>query len=443
MLTANGKTHAHKFRFFLYAATACIIVLAGTIALVPTKARAACDCKFIFPTITNPKCGGTFTLAELQSWYLQVTNNNDWPGCSTCIGGPVYSLRASGLPAGLVCSTPGMNISGAPLQGTAGTYSVLLEVMTKDQNGNYCCIDYARCKITLIVLPVAPGGTNQQQQQQQQQTVIITPPAAPSNPPAYTPANYKYTINMMGLTEGATASVAVDGVAYADMTGGETRTLDGVTGNSYTVTVPSNVQGKQGVQYVITGSTAKTANANNPSVSFTYDVQYRVDFKTFPGGVVILPGSAWVSGGTQVSSSAPATVKGNDNTELIFDHWTGPGGESRYASLSFTANAPAVYTAYYNSKAIAQPCSLDLFWIIILALAIVIAAVILAWRRGKTGPTQVITVSTAPEPASAEEKPAPSEPKIKVTSSFCHVCGDALGPDEKYCDKCGTKRKNE
>jgi len=332
--------------------------------------------------------------------------------------------------------------------GTAGiSYPVMLEVMSKDAGGIYCCYNYVRCNITIIVLP---GGGNQQQQQQlqlqqnlQEQTVIIAPPATPS-----TPINFEYTISVVGLA-GATAPVSVDGNFYADMAGGESRTLEGATGKSYSVSAPGNIQGKAGTRYVISGSSNKTANANNTSVSFTYNTEYQIDIKTFPNDVALLPGSGWVLAGNQVSSSAPSTVRKDNNTEFVFSHWATPKGDSNYASLSVTADAPGTYTAYYDTRSIGQPCSLDFFWIIILVLAVIVAAIILIVIRRKSTAGQAATVvkseelpRTRPE-APVQQQTTPSKAAHVGQSRFCPNCGDGIEPGEKFCNKCGTKLEDK
>jgi hypothetical protein len=260
----------------------------------------------------------------------------------------------------------------------------------------------------------------------------------------------------------------MNGQVYASMTGGETKTFTGTTGQSYSVSVPDTIPGSSGTRLKIQGGAAKTANENNIAVTFNYAPEYQVEFKTDPSGVAQLSGTNWYSAGTQVNSIAPELVtSAGEKKEYVFTQWNLPdGGKSLSRNLSVTLNGPGTYYALYTARSLAvETRDNTLMWIIILVLVIASAvAVFLIVGRKRTGvSTPAATVAQAPQPpsdapntvqattvvaATSKRKALPqAEPKEKPVkkqeekeeTNFCPKCGSPANPGAAFCKKCGNK----
>lgn len=285
--------------------------------------------------------------------------------------------------------------------------------------------------------------------------IIITTPATTST-------TFNYTVNIGSGLGTAVAPVSVNGQAYASMTGGETKSFTGTTGQSYNVSVPDTISGTSGTIFKVQGGGSKTANENNIAVTFNYAPEYQVEFKTDPPGVAQLPGSNWYPAGTPVNSIAPELVtSAGEKKEYIFAQWSLPdGGKSLSRNLSFTLNGPGTYYAVYTSRSVTAPevktQDNTLMWIIILALAIVIAvAVYLLARRKRTGASVVpsatitktpLTPSTSSDTVQAttivgtiSKKKALAKTESTDKPNFCPKCGTPVDQGAEFCKKCGTK----
>jgi hypothetical protein len=227
---------------------------------------------------------------------------------------PYIFAYSGSLPSGLSFNASSGYIAGIPDKGTAGSYSITVDVSDSSPT--------PLTATTSFTLSVEKGGYD----------AVITIGS--------------------GLKAGQTR-VSSPGGLIATLRGGESTTISldlGVTrAISVDATIPNPTQ--EGVRYKAE-ETSIVVSEGSPDATFNYYSEYSIDIKTDPSKVGQLSGSGWYKEGYTLRTSAPDQVN-DTNTPGIqyrFAYWKLPTGETvSTKDLSLMVSAAGSCTAYYDT----------------------------------------------------------------------------------------------
>jgi len=243
-----------------------------------------------------------------------------------------YSWSAAGLPPGLtVTDNVSGVISGAPLPGTCGVYTV---TVTCSDTGfcptSACCPPVSRPFILFVdCFGLMPG------------------------PYPYPAGSCDFTVQIgPGLTQGQ-ASVIVDGTLRTTLAGGGSDTFTSIPCQSHTVQVSDTVQGFDvNTRFKVTSQNPQTVDYTNNTARFDYAPEVSINTASSPAGVTQPPNSGFYAVGSTFISTAPSPVipDGQQGTKYIFRDWKLPDNSiSAGRDLMFTVNAGGTVTSEYDT----------------------------------------------------------------------------------------------
>jgi hypothetical protein len=292
----------------------------ATISGTPTTAGTFNFSVTVTDTVPPSPSSGVFQITisapALQITTYSLSNGMEASAYSstfTATGGTTpytWTISGGNLPSGLQIYSTGY-ISGTPVKGTAGTYSVTL--MVSDSSSP------RQSATTTLTLFIQKGSY--------QPTITIDP----------------------GLAQGS-ATVKSNGVVVASLKGGESTTLTLDLGVTRTVTVDATVVNptNSGIRYkAVTES--QLVSESNTNVLFNYITEYKIDVATSPSGISSLSGSGWYKKDDTVNLNAKTEITGANDTNYKFSYWLLP--DNRQVSseaVNFVISQPGIITAFYE-----------------------------------------------------------------------------------------------
>ena len=225
-----------------------------------------------------------------------------------------WSISSGTLPTGLTLLPTSGHITGTPANGTAGTYSFIVEVT-----------DSSATPLTgtqSFSLIVEKGG-------------------------------YEAVITISeGLKAGET-QVYVSGTPLTKLQGGESTEISIDVGISRSISVDSVVEHptEAGIRFKVETDRI-TVSESSSDANFRYYPEYYIELKTEPSKVGQLSGGGWYKEDYNLRVSAPDEVNDPNaqGTQYRFAYWKLPTGETISGKeLSLVVSAAGSCTAYYDT----------------------------------------------------------------------------------------------
>jgi hypothetical protein len=225
-----------------------------------------------------------------------------------------WSIISGTLPTGLALSSYTGYISGTPSKGSAGNYSVTIQVTDSSS-------------------PPASG----------QQSFSLT----------VEKGGYEATITIgAGLKAGAT-KVYAGGSQIGTLRGGESMTLDLGVGENRSISVDPIVEhpSEPGIRFKAEEDTI-TVTESSSDVLFPYYTEYYIELKAEPPEVGQLSGTGWYKEDYTLRATAPDEVNDSKDPgkQYRFTYWKLPSGETVSGrDLSLPVNSAGTCIAYYDT----------------------------------------------------------------------------------------------
>jgi hypothetical protein len=250
-------------------------------------------------------------------------------------GTGVYIWSAAGLPPGLNLDPGTGIISGIPVPGTCGLWTVTVTCADNATCGGPGCCSAVTAP---LYLPVDCWANY---------LALVT---------TYTTSGCDFAVNIgPGLAYGTT-NVVIDGTLEATLAGNGSETFSSVPCESHLVVVDQTVQGPDPkTRYSCVGSNQKWVSDIDSIAYFDYASDVWIDTGSDPAGVALPPNAGFYAPGASFISSAPSPVQSGSQsgTKYIFRTWILPDGSTNLnRDLSFTVSsagkATAIYDTYYE-----------------------------------------------------------------------------------------------
>jgi hypothetical protein len=162
---------------------------------------------------------------------------------------------------------------------------------------------------------------------------------------------YSPTVIIGSGLQSATTRVYIDGAIVASLRGGESKILSLGLGTTKSVTVDQSVAdpGNTAIRYKARQE-SQTISESVSSVTFDYDTEYYIAFKTVPAINNDPQGSGWYKKSNTLNTSAVKESPGNAGLLYRFSYWLLPNNnKSTGEALNYTVEAPGTITAYYDA----------------------------------------------------------------------------------------------
>ncbi len=270
------------------------------------------------PTDINP----TFYPVAWEGWPFAMT--------MTAVGGVgPLNWSAAGLPPGLAVTDAANGIiSGTPLPGTCGFYTVTASV---SDNGTCpgCCPVISRPFILIVDCWANYPGIFYYA----------------------TACDFKVEIGS-GLTQGQ-ANVLIDGAHEATLGGGQSETFTSIPCESHLVMVDQTiVVPSSNTRFSVVGSNTKSVTDADNFAYFNYAQEVFIQTASDPSGLAQPPNAGYYAIGSNFTSNAPGTVDTQlqNGIKYVFKQWRLPDGTTRPSvNLAFPVNQAGTVTAAYDT----------------------------------------------------------------------------------------------
>lgn len=269
---------------------------------------------------TSPQQGFNITITEPPLIFStttlpQATEGSAFSRVLSVTGGTqpyTWALSSGTLPTGITLDPTNGYLTGTPISGTAGSHTFMITVT---------------------------DSSSPAQSTQQSFTLYIEE------------GTYNLTVTVgTGLENGKT-KVYMDGQQVTSLSGGETHEFNVDLGASRTISVDATVADPEDddIRYRVRDNEVLVTESQ-PTASFSYYTEYRVNVTTEPGGVLDISGGQWYREDETFSFNAVEEAEGNPGTLYRFSYWALPNGsEIETRNVSLTVDEPATVTANYDT----------------------------------------------------------------------------------------------
>lgn len=254
----------------------------------------------------------------LYNYLSQATEGASYQANVAVEGGTTpytFSLISGVLPTGLNLDLVNGSISGTPIQGTAGTYTITISVT-----------DSSTPRLTA----------------QQSYSLVVKK------------GFYESVISISSTLSMGEANILVDGTQTAKLQGGQSTRLSFPVGTKPVITATPIISHptRADIRFVLNNREITVSEAS-PDATFTYTPEYYITLNTDPPQITSLSGTDYYKEGNPINATAPTQIEGKTaGTQYRFSYWLLPNGDKLQGEgLNWIVSAPgkviATYDTYY------------------------------------------------------------------------------------------------
>ena len=160
---------------------------------------------------------------------------------------------------------------------------------------------------------------------------------------------YQVQISVTGDPETTSVPIRIDGEAYGELKGGQSKKLGFAPGTSHELSVQKEIATKEGVRWVTQEDAWQFSGEG--SHTFTYEEQYQLSIETAPVGAVTIAGAGWYSKGAAVNiGQIPEVVNVDSGTKLVRKSISVDKQEVATPPTSITMDKPHTVRIQYQKQ---------------------------------------------------------------------------------------------
>jgi len=160
---------------------------------------------------------------------------------------------------------------------------------------------------------------------------------------------YTVEIFVQNIPTEYSVPLTVDGESWGSTKGGERKPLGFAPGTTHSISVGAEVLVRTGTRYYAADNSRIVSSEG--SIIFKYDLQYRLEVRTDPPGVVKISGDSWYTpGSTATVGEAPKTIDVSSVTRWILVELVVDGVAATQRPSSFTMDSPHEVVAKYKKQ---------------------------------------------------------------------------------------------